>query len=148
MIIEAESGVIALNLINKAQPDIILLDVMLPGISGIEVTRQVRTNGFSDNYIPIIMLTAKSEIKDVISGLEVGADDYIIKPFSFDELIARVNSAIRIKRLNDNLRLKPVELANANQKIYQLNQALIEKNKELRKKIYDLRNIFDISLEN
>ncbi len=146
-IIEAESGEIALNLINKTKPDIILLDVMLPGISGIEVTRQVRTNGFSDNYIPIIMLTAKSEIKDVISGLEVGADDYIIKPFSFDELIARVNSAIRIKRLNDNLRLKTIELANANQKIYQLNQALIEKNKELRKKIYDLRNIFDISLE-
>jgi diguanylate cyclase (GGDEF)-like protein len=93
------------------------------------------------------MLTAKSEIKDVISGLEVGADDYIIKPFSFDELIARINSAIRIKRLNDNLRLKSSELISANQKIFTLNQSLIEKNKELRKKIYDLRNIFDISLE-
>jgi two-component system cell cycle response regulator len=146
-IIEADSGEIALNLINKTHPDIILLDIMLPGISGIDVAKRVRTNGFTDNYIPIIMLTAKSEIKDVIGGLEVGADDYIIKPFSFDELIARINSAIRIKRLNDNLRLKSIELENANQKIYQLNQALIEKNKELRKKIYDLRNIFDISLE-
>jgi two-component system, cell cycle response regulator len=146
-IIEADSGEVALTLINQTHPDIILLDVMLPGISGIDVAKRVRTNGYTDNYIPIIMLTAKSEIKDVISGLEVGADDYIIKPFSFDELIARVNSAVRLKRLNDNLRLKSVELETANQKIYQLNQALIEKNKELRKKIYDLRNIFDISLE-
>ena len=146
-IVEADSGEIALNLVNKSEPDIILLDIMLPGISGIEVAKKIRSNGFTDNYIPIIMLTAKSEIKDVINGLEVGADDYIIKPFSFDELIARVNSAIRIKRLNDNLRLKSAELITANQKIYQLNQSLIEKNKELRKKIYDLRNIFDISLE-
>jgi two-component system, cell cycle response regulator len=146
-ILEAGTGEIALEMVQSEKPDIILLDIMLPGISGVEVTKELRTNNAIGHYIPILMLTAKSDIKDVITGLEVGADDYIIKPFSFDELIARVNSAIRIKNLNENLRLQSIELENANQKIYQLNQTLIEKNKELRKKIYDLRNIFDISLE-
>ncbi len=146
-IFEAGTGESALEMIESESPDIILLDIMLPGISGVEVTKKLRTENVNGQYIPILMLTAKSEIKDVIAGLEVGADDYIIKPFSFDELIARVNSAIRIKNLNESLRTKSIELENANQKIYQLNQTLIEKNKELRKKIYDLRNIFDISLE-
>jgi diguanylate cyclase (GGDEF)-like protein len=147
LIQEAATGETALEMISQDIPDIILLDIMLPGISGIDVAREIRSNGNLAHYIPILMLTAKSEIKDVITGLEVGADDYIIKPFSFDELMARVNSAIRIKKLNDDLRSQSIELENANQKIYQLNQTLIEKNKELRKKIYDLRNIFDVSLE-
>jgi len=146
-ILEADTGENALKLITDNKPDIILLDIMLPGISGVDVARKIRSDSADGEYIPILMLSAKSEIKDVIAGLEVGADDYIIKPFSFDELIARINSAIRIKKLNDNLRSQSIELENANQKIYQLNQTLIEKNKELRKKIYDLRNIFDVSLE-
>jgi diguanylate cyclase (GGDEF)-like protein len=146
-IVAAESGETALELLEETKPDVILLDIMLPGISGVEVAKRVRTNGAFNEYIPIVMLTAKSDIKDVIACLEVGADDYIIKPFNFDELIARVNSAIRIKKLSDNLRSQSVELESANQKIFNLNQTLIEKNKELRKKIYDLRNIFDVSLE-
>lgn len=144
---QAETGEKALEKFNTQRPDVILLDVMLPGISGIDVTKEIRSNGRIGEYIPILMLTAKSEIKDVISGLEVGADDYIIKPFSFDELIARVNSALRFKQLNDHLRSQSQELEEANQQIYQLNQSLLDKNKELRKKVYDLRNIFDVSLE-
>ena len=144
---EAETGEVAIEKFDSAKPDVILMDVMLPGISGIEVTKHIRSNGKIEDYIPILMLTAKSEIKDVITGLEVGADDYIIKPFSFDELIARLNSALRYKRLNDNLRTQSKELEDANQQIFQLNQTLLEKNKELRKKVYDLRNIFDVSLE-
>jgi diguanylate cyclase (GGDEF)-like protein len=143
----AQTGEAALEKISLVKPDVILLDIMLPGISGIDVTREIRANGHVDEYIPILMLTAKSEIKDVINGLTVGADDYIIKPFSFDELTARVKSALRFKQLSDNLRLQSRELESANQQIYELNQTLIEKNKELRKKIYDLRNIFDVSLE-
>ena len=146
-ILEAVDGEQAMEMAATENPDIILLDIMLPGMSGVEVTRRLRLDKNKGAYIPILMLTAKSEIKDVIAGLEVGADDYIIKPFSFDELMARINSAIRIKNLNENLRSQSIELENANQKIYQLNQTLIEKNKELRKKIYDLRNIFDVSLE-
>jgi diguanylate cyclase (GGDEF)-like protein len=144
---EAASGETALKKINTTRPDLILLDVMLPGISGIEVAKEIRSNGKIEEYIPILMLTAKSEIRDVITGLEVGADDYIIKPFSFDELIARVNSALRFKKLSDDLRTQSKELEGANQEIYELNHTLVDKNKELRKKIYDLRNIFDVSLE-
>jgi diguanylate cyclase (GGDEF)-like protein len=144
---EASSGEVALEKYNQSKPDVILLDVMLPGISGIDVAKEIRANGKLDEYIPILMLTAKSEIKDVIEGLEVGADDYIIKPFSFEELIARVNSALRFKQLSDNLRQQSQKLENANKQIYDLNQDLVDKNKELRKKIYDLRNIFDVSLE-
>jgi diguanylate cyclase (GGDEF)-like protein len=144
---EASSGEAALEKYNRTKPDVILLDVMLPGISGIDVAKEIRANGRLDEYIPILMLTAKSEIKDVIQGLEVGADDYIIKPFSFEELIARVNSALRFKQLSDNLRQQTHKLENANKQIYELNQDLVDKNKELRKKIYDLSNIFDVSLE-
>ena len=144
---QAESGEVGLKKMNTQRPDLVLLDVMLPGISGIEVAKKIRSNGKIEEYIPILMLTAKSEIRDVITGLEVGADDYIIKPFSFDELIARVNTALRFKQLNDDLRIQSRELENANQEIYQLNHTLVENNKELRKKIYDLRNIFDVSLE-
>lgn len=144
---EAETGEIAIEKFNTSKPDVVLLDVMLPGISGIDVTKEIRSNGKIEDYIPILMLTAKSEIKDVITGLEAGADDYIIKPFSFDELIARVNSALRFKQLSENLRSQSIELESANQQIYQLNQNLLDKNKELRKKVYDLRNIFDVSLE-
>ncbi len=144
---EASNGEIALEKYHQSKPDVILLDVMLPGISGIDVVKEIRANGRLDEYIPILMLTAKSEIKDVINGLEVGADDYIIKPFSFDELIARVNSALRFKKLSDNLRQQSKELEGANSRIYELNQNLVDKNKELQKKIYDLRNIFDVSLE-
>ena len=143
----AESGEDALKKIKKSKPDAILMDIMLPGISGIELTQQIRSNGFIDSYIPILMLTAKNEVSDVVHGLEVGADDYIIKPFHFDELVARINTAIRLKNLNEKLRLQSKELENANQQINLLNQTLIEKNKELRKKIYDLHNIFDVSFE-
>ena len=143
----AESGEVALKHIKKSRPDAILMDIMLPGISGIELTQKIRSNGFIDSYIPILMLTAKNEVKDVVHGLEVGADDYIIKPFHFDELVARINTAIRLKNLNEKLRLQSNQLEDANQKINQLNQTLIEKNKELRKKIYDLHNIFDVSFE-
>ncbi len=80
--------------LSKEQPDIILLDIMLPDIDGLEFCKMVR----SDNklsYIPIIMLTAKSTEIDKIVGLELGADDYITKPFSFMELIARIKAVLR-----------------------------------------------------
>lgn len=144
----ADSGETALKQYKEKQPDLMLLDVMLPGISGIDVTREIRSNGnLLDKYVPIIMLTAKSEVKDVVDGLSVGADDYIIKPFQFDELLARIKTALRVKELNEKYRKQSKELEEANKQVYHLSQTLIEKNKELRKKIYDLHNIFDVSFE-
>jgi two-component system, OmpR family, alkaline phosphatase synthesis response regulator PhoP len=76
------------------QPDIIVLDLMLPGVDGLEVCRQLKSNS-KTSHIPIIMLTAKSEDIDVVSGLELGADDYVTKPFSPRVLLARVRAILR-----------------------------------------------------
>lgn len=81
-----------LEAIQKKPYDLILLDVMLPGISGFDICRKVRTEG---NKTPIIMLTAKGEEVDKVLGLEFGADDYITKPFSLRELLARVKAVLR-----------------------------------------------------
>jgi two-component system phosphate regulon response regulator PhoB len=88
---DAESG---LDLLKNNQPDMILLDWMLPGIDGIEFIRRLRANEFLAN-IPVIMLTAKGESEDMVKGLAVGADDYVNKPFSPPELIARIKAVLR-----------------------------------------------------
>ncbi len=146
-VVGAESGEAALEKFSEFVPDIVLMDIMLPGMSGIEATRKIRRINDIDSYIPILMITAKNEVEDVVTGLESGADDYIVKPFNFQELVARINSAIRIKKLNDMLRSQSRELEHANEQISGLNESLISKNKELRKKIFDLHNLFDISWE-
>ncbi len=90
----AVSGEEALKQIFKSTPDLILLDLMLPGLNGLDVCRRIKQEQTTKD-IPIIMLTAKSEESDVITGLEIGADDYITKPFSPKVLIARVRAVIR-----------------------------------------------------
>lgn len=81
----------ALQVFSEFRPNIILLDLMLPGIDGYQVCREIRTN----SQVPIIMLSAKGEIFDKVLGLELGADDYIIKPFDSKELVARVKAVLR-----------------------------------------------------
>jgi two-component system, OmpR family, alkaline phosphatase synthesis response regulator PhoP len=88
------SGEEALAVVQQKNPDLILLDLMLPGVDGLDVCRHLKRNETTRN-IPIIMLTAKSEDSDVITGLEMGADDYIPKPFSPKVLIARIRSVLR-----------------------------------------------------
>lgn len=80
--------------ISEEPPDLIILDWMLPGLSGLEICRRVRSNRETRN-IPILMLTAKDEEHDRIRGLNTGADDYVVKPFSIQELMARVNAILR-----------------------------------------------------
>ncbi len=87
----AADGPQALAAARVQQPDLIVLDVMLPGIDGIEVCRRIRTW----STVPIIMLTAKTAETDKVVGLEVGADDYVTKPFSGRELVARVKANLR-----------------------------------------------------
>jgi len=93
-VIAAHDGEQAVELARRKQPDVIVLDLMLPGIDGIEACRQIRT--FSDAYI--VMLTAKAEASDKIVGLSTGADDYLTKPFSPGELVARVRAMLRRPR--------------------------------------------------
>ena len=87
----AFNGAEALRLVQEWVPDMIILDLMLPAVDGLEVCRQIR----KDNQVPIIMLTARGEEADRVVGLELGADDYIVKPFSPRELVARVKSVLR-----------------------------------------------------
>ena len=93
-VVAAADGLTALDLVRQHAPAVVILDLMLPGLDGLEVCRRLRT--FSDAYV--IMLTAKAEEVDRIVGLEVGADDYLTKPFSPRELIARVRAMLRRPR--------------------------------------------------
>ncbi|MBW1671136.1 MAG: response regulator [Deltaproteobacteria bacterium] len=92
----AESGEQALRLVRSENPDLIVLDLMLPGIDGLEVTRRLKNDPNTKN-ISIVMLTAKGEKADIVTGLELGADDYITKPFSPRILVARVRAVLRRK---------------------------------------------------
>ena len=91
-VVVAYDGMTGLTNAREASPDLILLDWMLPQISGLEVCRRLRTSG---SKVPIILLTAKDDISDRVAGLDAGADDYIVKPFSIEELLARLRAHLR-----------------------------------------------------
>ncbi len=91
-VISAVEGTLGLQLARSERPDLILLDVMLPGLNGFEACRELRGDGFD---MPILMLTALGQEEDVIKGLNLGADDYLTKPFSIGELMARVKNFLR-----------------------------------------------------
>jgi DNA-binding response OmpR family regulator len=88
----AEDGLAGLALARQHSPDLIILDVMLPGLDGFAICRQLREAG---DQVPIIMLTARKEVSDRVDGLNLGADDYLTKPFSFEELLARIRAVLR-----------------------------------------------------
>lgn len=98
----AETGPQALDIVRDHLPDLIVLDIMLPGIDGIEVCRRIRAAG---EDVPILMLTAKDDVQDRVAGLDAGADDYLIKPFAFEELLARVRALLRRLERHDDDRL-------------------------------------------
>lgn len=99
-VIEAETGFQTMSLIHEQNPDLIVLDIMLPGIDGFAITRKLRTPSeyaplSVNGDIPIIFLTARTDEVDRVTGFEIGADDYIVKPFSPRELVARVKAVLR-----------------------------------------------------
>jgi diguanylate cyclase (GGDEF)-like protein len=98
----AANGEEALQMLDSMQPDLIVLDVMMPVMDGYEVARRVRRHP-SNTHVPIIMLTAKSEVEDKLAGFEAGADDYITKPFGPQELLARVKAKIRRVEVDSSL---------------------------------------------
>ncbi|NRP11906.1 Phosphate regulon transcriptional regulatory protein PhoB [Aliiroseovarius sp. xm-m-379] len=93
----ASNGDDALVMVDEVMPDLILLDWMLPGVSGIEICRQIKARK-ETRTIPVIMLSARSEEMDRVRGLETGADDYMVKPFSVSELMARIRTQLRRTR--------------------------------------------------
>ncbi len=86
------NGTEALEVLRDSMPDLIVLDVMLPGMTGIEVCRKIRAAG---EEVPILMLTARDGVSDRVTGLDAGADDYLVKPFAFEELLARLRALLR-----------------------------------------------------
>ena len=96
--ITANNGTEAIGLVSSEDPDLVILDVMLTELDGLEVCRIIR----KDNDVPIIFLTAKDQEMDRVVGLELGADDYVVKPFSMRELLARVKAMLRRQRVKDS----------------------------------------------
>lgn len=95
----ANDGLAGLTAARESNPDLVILDWMLPGISGLEICRRLRLTG---NKVPIILLTAKDDVEDRVAGLDAGADDYVVKPFSVEELLARVRAHLRRNQEQDS----------------------------------------------
>ncbi|MEM6399381.1 MAG: response regulator transcription factor [Cyanobacteria bacterium P01_D01_bin.116] len=121
----ANDGLTGLTMARESNPDLILLDWMLPGMTGLEICRRLRSTG---DKVPIILLTAKDEVSDRVAGLDAGADDYVVKPFSVEELLARVRARIRSKSNDsgeDNLEFEDLKLNRSTREVYR-NGRLIE----------------------
>ncbi len=103
----AADGLQGLDAAQRIDPDLIILDVMLPGIDGLEVCRRLRANPITQDT-PILMLTAKYDVRDRIAGLDTGADDYLTKPFSFEELVARIRAILRRQSRNRSEEMETV----------------------------------------
>jgi len=117
-LLQAADGEEAIAATKQYAPDLILLDVMMPKLNGIDACRQIKQDE-SLPFIPIVLVTAKSDTLDVVQGLEAGADEYLIKPLDQVALVARVKSMLRIKALHDQVRLQAADLAKWNQLLEQ-----------------------------
>jgi len=113
--VDGEAGLVA---VHEQIPDLILLDIMMPKLDGVEVCRRIRADN-SLPFIPIILVTAKSDPKDVVAALEAGGDEFLTKPVDHAALVARVKSMLRIKALQDTVQGQAVQLQEWNQKLEQ-----------------------------
>lgn len=132
----AADGAVALAAARERPPDLVILDIMLPAIDGLEVARRLRA--VSD--VPIIMLTARDAVPDRVAGLEAGADDYLIKPFAFEELLARIRVQLRRRARGDQsdvLRYGPITMDTSAHTVY-----IGERRVDLTAKEYELFELF------
>lgn len=137
----AESGVTAESFVASGEYDLIILDVMLPDQGGLDTARHLRRDGYDGS---LLMLTALSTTKDKVHGLDAGADDYLTKPFSFDELLARVRALLRRPRsqsgTNSVLRFSDIEMDLVRRKVKRQNAEIALTTKEFALLEYFLRN--------
>jgi two-component system cell cycle response regulator len=108
-VIEAVDGLAALEQCRQQPPDVVLLDIEMPGLDGYEVLSELKRDAQLTN-IPVVFLTSRSGMEDVVAGLRGGAHDYLKKPFELAELLARIGSAVHVKKLQDQLQLRNAEL--------------------------------------
>ena len=137
----AIDGQAALDQVNHVCPDLILLDVMMPKMDGMEVVRRLKANP-SLPFIPVIMQTALDSTENKVEGLDAGADDYITKPINFAELEARVNSLLRIKALQSDLAAREKELSELNDRLRQISLTdgltQVENRRSLEERLHDM----------
>ena len=132
----AEDGETGLRIARETPPDAVILDIMLPGIDGLEVCRRLR----SASNVPILMLTARDTVPDRITGLDAGADDYMVKPFAFDELLARLRALFRRHRMEsapDVYRYNDLELNPRSRQVFRASKPI-----DLTAKEFDLLELF------
>src|ERR1700682_768834 len=139
-VVEADSGFAAIELINRESFDLVLLDVMMPGIDGIETLKRIRSQQ-SASALPVIMVTAKSESSNIVDALEIGANDYVTKPVDFAVALARVNAQISRKRAEQQVVVANEELRRANEdlerRVEERTSRLIDANQRLKAEIAD-----------
>ncbi|HYS88227.1 MAG TPA: EAL domain-containing protein [Bradyrhizobium sp.] len=139
-VVEAECGLTAIELIDKESFDLVLLDVMMPGMDGIETLKRIRS-GNSASELPVIMVTAKSESTNIVDALELGANDYVTKPVDFAVALARVNTQISRKRAVERVALANEELRKVNEglerRVEERTSRLIDANQRLKVEIAD-----------
>jgi adenylate cyclase len=128
-ILTAADGEAALSLAREKHPDLILLDVMMPGLDGLEVCRRLKGDP-SLPFMPLIMVTARADSRDVVSGLEAGADEYLTKPVDQAALVARVKSMLRIKALHDTVQEQAARLETQTAELAAFNRTLEEQVQE------------------
>jgi DNA-binding response OmpR family regulator len=128
----AHDGMTGLTLARESSPELLVLDWMLPGLSGLEICRRLRSTG---NKVPVILLTARDEVSDRVAGLDAGADDYVVKPFSIEELLARIRAHLRRTQETeeDLLQFEDLSLNRLTHEVYRNKRAI-----ELTAKEFDL----------
>jgi two-component system response regulator MprA len=131
----ASDGIEALAKAREIEPGLVILDIMMPGIDGVEVSKRLR----QASDVPILMLTAKGTVADRVTGLDSGADDYLVKPFAFDELIARVRALLRRHQPKEGevLRFSDISLDTATREVRRGNEGI-----ELTTQEFDLLELF------
>src|SRR5262245_40688600 len=122
-VVTAVDGEDALNRVRESEPDLVLLDVMMPKLDGISVVKELKQDS-TLRFTPIILVTAKTDTHDIVTGLEAGGDDYLTKPFEHAALVARVRSLLRIKELHDTVRAQTEQLKEQTEQLSSWNRLL------------------------
>jgi class 3 adenylate cyclase/CheY-like chemotaxis protein len=125
-VVTAVDGEDALNRVREVEPDLILLDVMMPKLDGISVVKELKQDS-TLRFTPIILVTAKADTRDIVTGLDAGGDDYLTKPFEHAALIARVRSLLRIKDLHDTVQSQATQLKEQTEQLSSWNRLLEER---------------------
>lgn len=127
---EAADGVDALAACEEEIPDLIITDVMMPRMTGTQFVKEFRAK-YTEFFVPVLMLTALGEVDEKVEGLTIGADDYLTKPFHFNELTARVQALLRVKLLTEQLESRTRELEAVNEELSRAQEALVLKERQL-----------------